>query len=414
MTEPQPSWDELARENAKLKELLGGPGQWAMGASLLNRRRTEWEGREARRWLNAQGWQAPPAPQSLATELARPRETFAYRIPGLAGWNHNVLLAGPRKAGKTQLAANLNAGLSLSSLTIDWAAVAAATAWDNGDDGELPPWQWRPGPFLGLSQCFMAGNAAYLNAEMDAEDWRDVFRALPAGTYDASRIYPLHCRGTPLPVVTSQAARAWFVSWLRERDIEVLTIDTWGALCAKNGVRNLNDDAEARVVTDCLDEIKQAAGVACLIVLIHMPHQTGERHLERFKGAGAVGDWADALWSYVPDDEGTRYLSATGRARIDHPEAALFFDRATGMLCWGMTGSRAQTAASRAEARILEAVHSAGAEGMLTEPLLDAAGGHRPAARELLRRMVAEGRLHVETEGRAKRYRYPTTQVQGE
>jgi hypothetical protein len=198
------------------------------------------------------------------------------------------------------------------------------------------------------------------------------------------------------------------VDWLAERSVEVLFIDTWGALCAKNGVRNLNDDAEVRVVLDGLDEIKKAAGVASLFVLIHTPHQVpGAKHLERFKGAGSVGDWADALWNYVadpPEDGGTRYLSAAGRARIDAGEQSLSYDYATGSLSWGGTGSRAQTAEARMEAAILRALEEAGTAGMLTEELLDAAGGHRNTARRLAKQMADRQEIAVVTNGRANRY----------
>ncbi len=349
---------------------------------------------DARRIMAAEGWSPPSVTEALAAELKRPRQTHRYRIGGLAGWNHNVLLAGPRKTGKTQLAVNLAAGLSLSSLTINWAAL-----WESFcGNGEPPGWQWAPGPFLGLSECFMGGKVGYINAEMDAEDWRDTFRALPAMSYDASRIYPVHCRGIALPVIGNPAAREWFTGWLRERDIEVLIIDTWGAFCAKNGVRNFNDDAEARVISDGLDGIKEATGVASVIVLIHMPHQTGERHMERFKGAGAVGDWADVLWSYVQDPEGIRYLSATGRARIDAAESALWFDRGTGLLAWA-GGDRVARETDSMRGRIIAAVRDQ--PGILTEPLLDAAGGHRNKARELARRMARDKELRTEQEGRA-------------
>ena len=61
-----------------------------------------------------QAWQAP-ATMKLAAELAMPRQNFAYRIGGLAGWGHNILLSGPRKLGKSQLAACLAAALSRSA-----------------------------------------------------------------------------------------------------------------------------------------------------------------------------------------------------------------------------------------------------------------------------------------------------------
>ena len=354
----------------------------------------EWLRRQGRRWADAkaaaQSWQPPEAAGDLAAELAQPRQTAAYRIPGYAGWNHNVLLAGPRKTGKTQLAAaNLAAALSLAS------------AW-TAQQG-----RWSPAPFLGLSECWMAGNAGYLNLEMDEDDWLDTFRALPPHSFDASRIFPLHRRGLPLPVITNPAAREWFTAWLRGHRIEVLFIDTWGALLAKNGVRNFNDDGEVRPVLDALDQFKREAGVASVIVLIHMPHQTGERHLERFKGAGAVGDWADTLWTFTADAEGTRYLGAVGRARIDAANYALDFEPGTGLLSWGATGTRAQTQAGRQAERMLAELAKAGTDGVLTEPLVDAAGGHRPAARDKLRELADDGDVVMVREGRGKRYFLP-------
>jgi len=358
----------------------------AYASDLTARVRQEKLRIDALRRLDAEGWQQPPVTQSLAAELARPRATIQHRIGGLAGWNHNAVIAGPRKTGKTALAVNLSGALSLSR--------------------QMPGGQWAASMFLGWLPCCMGGNVAYLNAEMDDDDWRDAFRALPAGSYDASRIYPLHRRGLPLPVITSEAARAWFVSWLREHWIEVLIIDTWGAFAAKNGIRNLNDDGEARVITDGLDAIKRETYVASIVVLTHMPHQTGERHLERFKGAGAVGDWADVLWLYVADGKGIRYLSAAGRAGIDYPETALGFSRTNGTL-WLAGGDRAAQEKNLMYGRITAAVRDE--PGIRAEPLKDAAGGHRNTATATIREMVSNGELKTRTEGRAIRYYLPGT-----
>jgi AAA domain len=358
----------------------------------------------ARHELDAQGWSPPDATGRIAAELALPRSGEPHRIPGLAGMGHAVLVAGPRKTGKTQLLVNLAASLSMSG----WVQEQPPPA----------PQKLVPGRFLGWSDCWMGGNVAYLNLEMDPDDWRDVFRALPPGgygpdgvlyaaAYDPARIFPVHRRGLPLPVVTSKAAREWFAGWLRQHQVEVLIIDTWGALCAKNGVRNLNDDAEARAVTDGLDEIAKAAGVRSVYVSIHMPHQTGEKHLERFKGAGATGDWADTLWTFTADGAGTRYLGALGRARIDMAARALDYDPVTGLLSWGASGTKAQTEAGRMAGRIRAALEQAGRDGMLTEVLLDAAGGHRSDARDAVRKMAADGEITVVPDGRAKRYFLP-------
>jgi hypothetical protein len=246
---------------------------------------------------------------------------------------------------------------------------------------------------------------AYINLEMDKEDWLDVLRAMPAWAYNRDRICALHLRGQPFPVITSPAARAWFVEWLRERAIEVAVLDPWNQLCAKNGVRRLNDDGEVLEVLMGLDEIKAAAGVSSLYIPVHMPHQTGESHLERFKGAGALGDWADTTWSFTTDEEGTRYLGAVGRARIDFTSRALNYDHASGLLTWGSSGTRAQTKAGRQRDRMLAALAEAGADGLLTGGLMDAAGGHTETARKMAADMVRGNEVASRPAGgRAVRY----------
>ena len=245
-------------------------------------------------------------------------------------------MPGPRKVGKSALMFNLTGALSLTRVVQDPATGQPV---------------WQPGRFLGAVDCWLAGTVAYLNLEMDADDWRDEFRKMPRGSYDPARIVPLHLRGVPFPVVTSTAARAWFTGWLRANAVEVLIIDTWGAFGPRNGARDLNKDSEVRPVLDGLDEIRAEAGVRSLYMPIHMPHQTGDPGAERFKGAGMVGDWADALWNYVqpdPKDE-TRFLGAHGRARIDMPESALAYDYCTG-LCVGGRQPQAAGPADRSGA----------------------------------------------------------------
>lgn len=334
---------------------------------------------EARRVLDAESWKEPGAGGSLADELMRPRETFLHRITGLAGWGHNVLIAGERKAGKSLLAANLSAALSLSSAR----------------QGPAGP-AWTPGRFLGWLDCYLSGKVAFLSLEMDRDDFADMFRPMPPGSLDASRIHALHLRGLPFPVVTNHAARAWLVSWLRERQAEVLIVDTWGALCAVNGVRNLNDDGEVRPVLAALDQIKRESGVSCLIVLTHTPHQTGDPHLERFKGAGAVGDWADALWLYTRGSDGIRNLAAEGRARIAFPETGLGYDPASGVL-WLAGGDRASRERAALRARITEAALRE--PGITTDKLCAVAGGHKNTTTAELDRMLAEGTAEDRAEG---------------
>ena len=133
----------------------------------------------------------------------------------------------------------------------------------------------------------------------------------------------------------------------------------------------------------------------------------GQKHLERFKGAGATGDWADSLWSYLAGEEGTRYLSATGRARIDMAETALSFSTESGQLWLGTTGSRAQTAQGRQRERMTKALADAAADGLLTQELMEAAGGHADTARKVAKQMARDGELVTQKKGNAVRWFLP-------
>jgi hypothetical protein len=372
-------------------------------------------GREQGATLDGRGARFPRVWPSLADELTIPPRVNPHRVNDLAGWSHNVLVAGSRKVGKTTLMVNLAAAFSLSRLAIPWAELfRMAAPWippaDTDPDrwsppvqpppwtGPVPVFRYWPGKFLGLFDARTGGNVAYINFEMDEDDLRDEFRRLPPRYYDPKRIRLLHLRGEDLAFIASPAGRAKYVRWLRANDIEVMIIDTWGALGAKNGVRNFNDG---------LDAIKEAAGVSSMFLLIHTPHQTGERHLERFKGAGAVGDWADAIWNYVTDEDGgPRYLSAIGRSRIDFEQSEVGFDPATGGL-WHVGGSRRQAEAQRrrdaTEQTIIAYVRDHPGAGAAE---IERSGGNKDANMKALDSAVMKGFVRVVPEGRGKKAHY--------
>ena len=358
---------------------------------MLERQQRQWADAEARRRNAAQAWHPPAVTEALAAELTRPRQTYCYRIGSLAGWNHNVLVFGPRKTGKSQLMISLSAALSLSSAA-----------------GQPGAWLWKAGWFLGFTECYLGGNVAYLNAEMDADDWRDEFRRVPAGTYDPARIFPLHKRGEPFPVITSEAAREWFAAWLRQYQIEVLIIDTWGQFCSANGVRNLNDDAEVQAVLSGIDEIKRASYVQSAVVLIHTRTRCPAR--STWSGSRARERPATGPTRCGPTWPARRVPGTCrppGRARIDMAETALSFSTETGQLWLGTTGSRAQTAQGRQRERMTKALADAAADGLLTQELMEAAGGHADTARKVAKQMARDGELVTQKKGNAVRWFLP-------
>lgn len=129
--------------------------------------------------------------------------------------------------------------------------------------------------------------------------------------------------------------------------------------------------------------------------------QTGERHLERFKGAGAVGDWADAIWLYTKGSDGIRNLAAEGRARISFAETGLGYYPASRML-WLTGGDWASRERGALRPRITEAVRRE--PGITADKLCAVAGGHKATAREAMDQMLAEGLLRNEHKGAALKW----------
>lgn len=241
--------------------------------------------------MAAVSWTPPEDEGSLSDWLDREREHDRYMVDGLMGAGHNVVLAARYKTGKTTLIQNLAADL-----------VAGRT-------------------FLGRETFLREGSIAWINGEMDPHDWTDTIRPLVHGMdrETRSRIIPLHRRGGSLPILEDGAA-AWFVEWLRARDVRLIILDSWRKLCVWSGV-NENENQGAERLTDRIDQIKAEAGVSGFLTLAHMGRGEGEHA----RGATALDDWVDARWTMSRERDDVRHLAVEGRGvRLD--KTPLLFD----------------------------------------------------------------------------------------
>jgi hypothetical protein len=339
--------------------------------------------RDARRALDADAFTPGTAehyPGTLADSLRRERPVQRFLIDGLWSATGNLSIEALFKTGKSVLACSAAGSLA---------------------DGQ---------PFLGFAPVHPPqGRVALWNTEMDADEFDDYL--LPHVT-DQTRIAVAHLRGHPMPVLTSAAARAEAVGWLREHQASAWIIDSWTRLCAWCGTDPADNFAVARL-TAVMDEIKAEAGVPALAVTGHMPHQARtDRAFERGLGAQAFSAWVDAMWRYTRDESGSRFLSAEGR-RVALDECQVWLDGSGRLVAFA--GDREQAAGDR------EAVSAATTElmvimtvrehpGLSTEQLRRAVGRRREDVTTILRILTEHGRIYCQEGPRHAVLWYPVIQ----
>ena len=157
---------------------------------------------EARRRVAAENAAAsfalPPVGQTLADDLAEPRDREAFAIDRLHPVGANSLLVAQYKAGKTTLVINLVKALA---------------------DGE---------PFFGEFEITPpTGRIAVLNYEMSANQFRDWLDDVEVG-HPARVARPLHLRGSRLPF-WGPDYMARLAEWLTAAEIEWLIVDPGSA-----------------------------------------------------------------------------------------------------------------------------------------------------------------------------------------
>lgn len=263
--------------------------------------------REAARLLDTRealaAWREPPS-WDLPGLLAQPDEPLRYTVESVMPEGSNVLLTAQFKAGKTTMVSHLAACLA---------------------DG---------GKFLGAFPVMAGeGRIALWNYEVGAAQYATWLRRL--SVRDSNKIVGINLRGFTLPLIVP-ALEDWAVKWLSEREVTHWIIDPWGRAIVGT---DENSNSEVGRWLDTLDNIKERAGVANLILPTHTGRGEQEQGAERARGATRIDDWADVRWILTVQD-GDRFFRAHGRD-VDVPEGRLSFDPLMGSLVFDDGSQRA-------------------------------------------------------------------------
>ncbi len=265
-------------------------------------------------------FKAPPPDitWTVSDALANPPQPQQYLIEGVAGIKHNVLITAQYKAGKTKFI---------------MASVAAALV-----DGQ---------PFLGSMAVPDEGrNVGHWNCEMDPDEMLDGY-IRPVGIENTDRLTVANLRGYGIDI-TSQYGKAWAVTWLRDHNVQVWTIDSLARLLMMAGVKEKDNDDVLRVL-GAIDEIKREADVDVCFLIAHTGRAEMEEGKERARGATVIDDWCDARWIMTKGDDNVRFLMVDGRGtKLD--TTSLVYDEDTGRSVLGTAGKAATVADSAVQA----------------------------------------------------------------
>lgn len=326
--------------------------------------------REARRLLDAEarGSNTPPEIITLAQLLAEPEPAVRWRIEGWQPAESRVILAAPRKAGKTTLMGSLIRALV---------------------DGD----QW-----LGRYDVQpVAGTVALIDTEMSRGQLRRWFRDQAIARTDRVRIVPLRGRATTLDLL-DPACRAQWAEWLQAETVRYLIVDCLRPVLDALG---LEESREAGRWLVGFDALLKEAEIPDAVIVHHMGH-TGERS----RGDSRLRDWPDVEWRVVrqdEDDASPRFIAAYGRD-VQIAESQLAYDPLTRRLTL-VGGSRHDARTEAALEGVIEVLGAA--TGPLTgrrikDALADSDHG-RNTIDAALRLGSRDGRLAAENGPRRSR-----------
>lgn len=205
---------------------------------------------------------------SAARLLKQEPEALDWVVKDLHARGDSTMLVAQNKVGKTTLALNLVRSLI---------------------DGE---------PFLGEWDVDLGdGCILYLNYEVSEARFVQWVRRLRLG--DPHRLVPLSLRGLSFPPdhpdVHRQVARI-----AEEHESSMIIVDPFQR--AFTG-ESENNSTEVGKFLSKLDEMKEAAGVADLILIDHAGH--GAKN--RARGSSTKGGWADSTWT-LTNESGLRHF----------------------------------------------------------------------------------------------------------
>lgn len=345
----------------------------------------QWQAHRLARQIEAQQRFIPPpdAVSWCASDgLSRPPEPKQWLIgpnsegEGIAGVKHNVVITAQYKTGKTALVV---------------ASLAKALC-----DGT---------PFLGEYEVPMM-TVGHWNMEMEGDELKEDY-IRPAGFDNPDNLHVANLRGYGVNILT-EIGKAWTVKWLRDRQVQVWTIDSLARLLRMCGVKEKENDEVLNVLM-AIDEIKVEAGVEACFVITHTGRS--EEASERARGATVIDDWPDSRWIITRQDE-IRFMMVEGRG-VGMPSMSLNFDHTTKTSTLGLRG-KGEVAADAAVQTVVQVVRAN--SGILRTPLIrmvcQATGKGREWVCQAVDESVETGWVELRREsssrgGRAKMKYYP-------
>lgn len=266
-----------------------------------------WTRKEAQRRLamtaGTDTLSAIPEPVTLTERLAMPRNPIRYRVEGLWGARHRVLLAAQQKAGKSTLTGNL-----IRSLV----------------DGD---------PFLGRFTTAPVKRVVLIDNELDPDTLTEWLESQQIQNTDAVEVYSIREKVGTFNLLDDEHLAVWAE---RIRGADVLILDCLRPVLDALG---LDENAETGQFLVAFDRLRGLSGVEDAVLVHHMGWNG-----DRARGGSNLPAWSDVNWKVsmeAPDDDrSTRYFSAFGRG-VDVPEGNLVFDPESRRLTIG-TESRAK------------------------------------------------------------------------
>ena len=310
-----------------------------------------------------------PASTSLTELLEKDIPGEDWRITDLWPAEGKVLLAAPRKAGKTTLIGNLVRCLV---------------------DGD----RFLGGPDGGGFEVAPTGRrVVLLDFEMTERQIQRWLR--DQGIQKTDLVHVELLRGKRWDPTNPAERRRW-ADYLRSLDTGTLIVDPAGPIVASLD-RDENGNGDVRRFLHDLDALVAESGADELFVTHHSGHAG-----ERSRGASAWEDWPDAIWRVLGEVPET-FFAAIGRD-VDQEALELRYDRPTRRLTLGETTRAAAKSGRQAElvGRLVSA--TPGINGtQLREALAGKGVNSTTSQSEHIRAAVGDA-VHVHKAGRATQY----------
>ncbi|MGN6413471.1 bifunctional DNA primase/polymerase [Flexivirga sp.] len=339
--------------------------------------RAYWE-HSAREWAKAAHREQPVSEPSDFGECtiaeALTMDAPAFRVADVMPSDASTLLIAQAKAGKTTMALNLARALIEGGKFLARFAVLPIES---------------------------TARVALLNFEVNGRTlagWAD------RHGIDRERIVLFNLRGMPNPLGVP-AERSRLAARLRELKVETLIVDPFANAYAGAGDQDNNSEV-SRWLIDLAAFARAEAGCRDLILTAHAGHAG-----QRVRGASALNDWPDAIWTLTVEDDGSRYFKATGRD-VDVAQDRLSFDPETSTL--SLTGLGSAKDARKAQAVLelastVEALLHRHPAGMTSREVRQALRDEGEPFRNgddsrALAMLTEQGLARVEVDGRRQTY----------